>query len=250
MRCSYCGRENENDKIFCSGCGTKLTYYVQSNQSSIKSIMLVIFIAVICVMGIILAVSYLGKSGEKQETFQEQVAETTDNNEVKRDEEKSIYTIVDEPVYKVYINKEYSLQMPYPSHFVLKEADDMNTLFSAEDPNGAAKISLLAFRDMQGVMVNDVLTIMENSINESGGTIKDRQMTQNGFYLKAKYDNAVVCTQGYLIDGRLCCLEFSYAEFESHVYEKYFSYMADNLIVGQIITEDRSNSGETMENIN
>lgn len=250
MRCSYCGRENENDKVFCSGCGTKLTYYVQSNQTSAKSIILIIFVVVICVMGIILGVLSIGKREEKQEIVQEQIVETADNNDVERNEEGSIYTVVEEPVYKVYINKEYSLQMPYPSHFVLKEADDMNTLFSAEDPNGAAKISLLAFRDMQGVMVNDVLTIMENSINESGGTIKDRQITQNGFYLKAKYDNAVVCTQGYLIDGRLCCLEFSYAEFESHVYEKYFSYMADNLAVGQIITEDGRNSGETMENIN
>lgn len=249
MRCSYCGRENENNKIFCSGCGTKLTHYVQHNQSSPKSIMLIIFMVVICVMGIILAVSYLEKRGAGQKAFQEQTTEVMNNDNIEQDEE-NIYTVVDEPVYKEYVNKEYSLQMPYPNHFILKETDDVNTIFSAEDPNGAAKINILAFQDMQGVIIDEVLTIMETSIIENGGTIKDRQITQNEFYLKAKYDNVIVCTKGYLVDGKLCCLEFSYAEFESHVYEEYFSYMADNLMVEQIITEDRSNSGETMENIN
>lgn len=251
MRCSYCGRENEDDKIVCSGCGTKLAYATSTNQSSTKSIMLIIVIVVICVAGVILAVSCLGKRETRQEVIREQNTEVVDNNVHERSgEDESIYTVVDDPTYKEYLNKEYSLKIPYPNHFILKEADDVNIIFSAEDPNGAAKINLLAFRDMQGVIVNDALTILETSIKESGGIIKDRQITQNGFYLKAKYDNAVVCTQGYLFDGKLCCLEFSYAEFESHVYEKYFSYMVNNLAVGQIITEDGRNSGETMENIN
>ena len=231
MRCERCGQDIKENLTFCSKCGHSFNKPSQKRSSVVPAI--VSAVIVVIVVGTALF-AFLPKEGvnrsqkkDRTETIkQEEVSEDTQKSESQENDE--IYTVIEEPKYDALEIRKHNLHIEYPEHFIQEKSDDENIILSLKDPNGVAALEFMVFETGQKVLTSEVLSKLKNEIyNDDGMKVLDEVSDDSRFMQKSRYKNSIIYSYGISTDTEICMFAFSYAEFEAHVYEKYFEHISD-----------------------
>lgn len=197
-------------------------------------IMVVIFVLILAMTILIYFNMDQDRFSERKEQRREQYSQnedtapspTPDNDS--GDENDVIYTVVENPSYNILENKKYGVHIEYPDHFVVSNTESENYILNLRDPNNAAILNVIAIPGNSLTPI-EVADLIENTLFEDKQLTKlDEYFTDNRLYRKYRLDNTIIQLAGIVSSDSICILEFRYAEFEAHVYDKYFQYIHEH----------------------
>jgi len=152
MRCSFCGKENDQDSLYCEYCGSKLES--SNNNSKIIIILISIIVFVLCVGGIFLYLNTLTyntpkkdnetiENKEKDKNQKEVDKDLTDNQDEKDDnlENVSDYILMDSNSRYISKSELYNLTQQelklarnelYARYGYIFESEDLRLYFTSK----------------------------------------------------------------------------------------------------------------------
>lgn len=196
--------------------------------------MVVIFILILAMTILIYFNMDKNAFSERKEQQRDEYSQNDDNvtsttqGNASDDENNVIYTVVESPNYNILENKKYGVHIEYPDHFVVSNTESENYILALRDPNNAAMLNVIALPE-NSLTPTEIANLIENTLFKDKQLTKlDEYFTDNRLYRKYRLDNMIIQLVGIVSSDSICILDFRYAEFEAHVYDKYFQYINEH----------------------
>lgn len=231
MRCERCGQEVRENLNFCSKCGHSFNKPSHKRSSIVPAIVSAVIVVIIAGAALFMFLPKEGanRSQRKDRTEnikQEEASEKTQQSESLENDE--IYTVIEEPKYDAIEIHKHNLHIEYPEHFIQEKSDNENIILSLKDPNGVATLEFMIFETGHKVLTSEVLSMLKTEIySDDAMRLLDEVSDDNAFMQKYRYKNSIIYSYGMSTDADICLFAFAYAEFEAHVYEKYFEHISE-----------------------
>lgn len=244
MKCPYCNNETPDNLTFCSRCGRNFDLAPKKKESHIP-VVVTIIIAAAVFFSVSFAILFSNTDRIKRHRSADETTatvspiqtavadikatETPVETTEKEEKDDAIYSVVEEPKYIEKQYQMYGINISYPEHFreIANEIDDNNTIIQLEDTNNAAMVQYW-WIEHNGASVSDADYALNEALSEDDITIIDEKYDDVSIYKKYRLGDWICIIKGIKIDKYMCLMSFVYAEFESHVYEKYYDYMSNH----------------------
>lgn len=241
MNCPYCKGETSDELSFCSKCGRSIKRENQKEEPHHRALVsiLAVFLCAIIGFGVMFINRIDGKNRRikeiamSEETMDSDSGQTTaptqneDSTESQEPKENKLYSIVENPQYESLYVQKYGLTLEYPMHYIKSDSENAYSVLSLKDPNEAAILEFFACDT--DVPIQQFADMLTEKYGENAKLL-DENYTEDAFYKKYRINNTDLIMSGKSNNKCICFYSFAFAQFEEHVYQKYYEYIDSHFI--------------------